>query len=106
LSPKLPNPKSLRWRRQEDEDKKPERGGRLEGVQPIFLLIETLERRQAEHSTGPQAEAYERRRDIGHVMAGRGKSLGDLKPKRGSAPAERRITARRTDGLPVQLNSL
>jgi hypothetical protein len=39
-------------------------------------------------------------------MAGRGKSLGDLKPKRGSAPAERRITARRTDGLPVQLNSL
>jgi hypothetical protein len=39
-------------------------------------------------------------------MAGRGKPLGDLKPKRGSAPAERRITARRTDGLPVQLNSL
>jgi hypothetical protein len=76
--PKLPSSKSLRWHRQEDEDKKPERGGRLEGVKPIFLLIETLERRQAEQPTGPQAEAYERRRDIGRVMAGRGKSLGGL----------------------------
>ena len=63
-----------------DEDAKPTRVGRLERVQPIFLLIETPKRAFVACVVGLPAshassEAHGRRHGDGRAMAGRGKTL-------------------------------